>query len=517
MALPPPPPPPPSLLLLALFLVAMSGSRQEGALARESGAEFSRAAFPDEFIFGAASSAYQYEGAVKEGGRGPSIWDTFTHKHPDKIADKSNGDVALDSYHRYKEDVKIVKELGLDAYRFSISWPRILPNGSLSGGVNNEGVKYYNNLINELISNGLKPFVTIFHWDLPQSLEDQYGGFLSSNIINDYVDYAEVCFREFGDRVKHWITFNEPLIFSAMGYASGTFAPGRCTPGIVGNCPTGDSGREPYIVGHNMLLAHAATVKLYKNKYQGPQMGKIGITLTTKWFVPIFNTKTNYDAAERALDFAYGWFMEPLTQGDYPFNMRVLVGDRLPNFSKEQSELVKGSFDFIGLNYYTASYVYSTPISNSATKNYDADSYTNTTGVRDGVPIGAATALSWLFVYPKGIRDLLLYTKTKYNNPVVYITENGVAEANNGTLSLKEALKDDTRIYYYRKHLLYVNKAIREGADVRGYFAWSLLDDFEWNSGYTIRFGIHYVDYKDGLKRYPKKSAYWFRKFLKRT
>nr|XP_010943555.1 beta-glucosidase 12 isoform X1 [Elaeis guineensis] len=409
-----------------------------------------------------------------------------------------------------------MKEMGLDAYRFSISWTRILPNGSLSGGINKEGIDYYNNLINDLISNGLKPFVTLFHWDSPQGLEDQYGGFLSNRIVDDFRNYAEVCFREFGDRVKHWITFNEPWSYSVGGYASGILAPGRCSPSEVGKCSAGDSGREPYMVTHHQLLAHAEAVKLYKRKFQESQKGKIGITLVCHWMIPYSNSQSNGNAAERALDFMLGWFMEPLTKGDYPLNMRALVGSRLPKFSRQQSKLIKGSFDFIGLNYYTSRYAKDLPIGNAINITYNTDSAANLTVVRNGLFIGPRAASSWLYIYPRGIRDLLLYTKARYNNPIVYITENGVSEFNNGTLSLEEALKDNTRIDFYRQHLLYVRGAIREGVDVRGYFAWSLLDNFEWVDGYTIRFGINYVDYKDGLKRYPKSSALWFGRFLKK-
>ncbi|KAJ6804219.1 beta-glucosidase 12-like [Iris pallida] len=257
---------------------------------------------------------------------------------------------------------------------------RILPNGSLSGGINKEGIDYYNNLINELLSQGLQPFVTLFHWDTPQGLDEQYGSFLSPRIVKDYYDYVEVCFREFGDRVKHWITFNEPHVFIDYGYASGIFAPGRCSSWEIGKCKNGDSGKEPYIVGHHILLAHAAAVDLYRNKFQKTQNGKIGITLDCNWMVPYSDSKSNVDAFERGLDFVFGWFMDPLTQGDYPFNMRALVGDRLPKFTEQQSKSIKGSFDFVGLNYYSTSYVYSLPIANTVNKSYNTDSYTNQTG-----------------------------------------------------------------------------------------------------------------------------------------
>ncbi|XP_043690847.1 beta-glucosidase 12-like [Telopea speciosissima] len=500
----------PVLLLGCLLLLVNSV-----AVASQDSVSFNRSSFPEGFIFGTASASYQYEGAAQEGGKGPSTWDVFTQRYPGKIKDHSNGDVADDSYHKYQEDVGIMKEMGLDAYRFSISWPRLLPHGKLSRGVNEEGIIYYNGLINELISNGMRPFVTLFHWDLPQALEDEYGGFLSPHIIDDFRDYAELCYREFGNRVKHWITLNEPWSLSIGGYDLGIHAPGRCSK-FVGNCSSGNSATEPYLAGHHQLLAHAAAVKVYKDKYQASQKGKIGITLVSHWMVPFSKDVSNYVAAQRALDFMFGWFMQPLAYGHYPKSMRSLLGNRLPEFSKEQSVMVKGSFDFLGLNYYTANYAANSPYSNSVNKSYFTDFHANLMGVRHGVPIGQKTGSAWLYMYPRGIWELLLLTKKRYNNPTIYITENGVSEVNNDTLTLEEALKDNMRIEYHRRHLIFIRKAIKEGVDVRGYFAWSLLDNFEWGDGYTVRFGINYVDYKNGLKRYPKHSAIWFKKFLQR-
>ncbi|XXG56627.1 hypothetical protein AAC387_Pa03g3993 [Persea americana] len=499
--------------LLGFLVVVVLLAGEVVSSAQNKSALLNRSSFPEGFIFGTASAAYQYEGAVKEGGRGPSIWDTFTHKHPEKITDHSNGDIAVDSYHRYKEDVRIMKEMGMDAYRFSISWTRILPNGRLSGGVDKDGIKYYNNLIDELISNGIKPFVTLFHWDSPQKLEDDYNGFLSYNIVTDFRNYADICFREFGDRVKHWITLNEPSSF-CIGYTSGTFAPGRCSS-WAGNCSTGNSATEPYIVAHHQLLAHAAAVKLYRERYKASQKGVVGITLATLWYIPYSSSKSDHDAARRAFDFANGWFIDPITRGDYPSSMKSLVGRRLPKFSKEQSVMLKGSFDFLGLNYYTANYAANAPQSKNVHPSSLTDARTNITALRNGVLIGPQAASSWLHVYPKGLRDLLRYTKKRYDNPIIYITENGVSEFNNRTLPLHKQLEDNMRIDYHRDHLSWLHTAIREGVDVKGYFAWSLLDNFEWADGYTVRFGINYVDYEDGLKRYPKKSAIWFKKFLK--
>ncbi|KAJ7947513.1 Beta-glucosidase [Quillaja saponaria] len=504
-------------ILLLGFLVLLSSLTAIKAvtpLANFGVAFLNRTSFPAGFIFGAASAAYQYEGAANEGGKGPSIWDTFTHKHPDKIQDRSNGDVAIDEYHHYKEDVGIMKEMNLDAYRFSISWPRILPKGKLSGGVNKEGINYYNNLINELLAKGLQPYGTIFHWDLPQTLEDEYGGFLSSHIVNDFKDYAEICFKEFGDRVKHWITMNEPWTYSMGGYALGTLAPGRCSSWLNNNCTGGDSSTEPYIASHNQLLAHAAAVEVYRNKYQTSQKGSIGITLVCHWMVPFSNKKSDQDAASRALDFMFGWFMDPLTSGDYPNAMRSLVGNRLPKFSNEKSKLLKGSFDFIGLNYYTADYAAHAPPLSNARPSYVTDSLANLSTERNGIPIGPVTALSWLHVYPRGLKELLVYVKRKYNNPPIYITENGYVDFNDPDILLEDALLDTYRVDYYYRHLYLLSQAIKEGVNVKGYFAWSLLDNFEWGSGYTVRFGINFVDYKNGLRRYPKLSASWFKNFL---
>ncbi|KAG5580631.1 hypothetical protein H5410_051258 [Solanum commersonii] len=476
-------------------------------------APFNRTSFPPDFVFGASSAAYQIEGEALKGGRGPSIWDTFTRQHPEKIFDASTADVAADFYHRYKEDIQLLKQVGLRAFRMSISWSRILPYGKVSKGVNPEGIKFYNNVFNELIANGITPFVTLFHWDTPQTLEDEYKGFLSSKIAKDYGDFVDICFKEFGDRVKHWITLNEPLSYSMNGYTKGTFAPGRCSK-YVGNCTEGNSATEPYIVAHNLLLAHATAVKIYRDKYQKSQKGKIGVTLVTHMFVPKINTPQGLKAPLRALDFMLGWFLDPITYGDYPASMRAMVGRRLPRFTVEESKLVKGSMDFLGVNYYTTYYASPLLSVNKVNLSYTTDNHADLSPLKDGKPIGTPTALDWLFIYPKGIYGLMLHIKEKYNNPPIYITENGMAEANNSTMSLKESLNDDMRIKYYEGHLWFLSKAIKAGANVKGHFVWSFLDDYEWDAGFTVRFGLTFVDYKNGLKRYHKKSSYWYKKFL---
>lgn len=458
--------------------------------------ELNRSSFPEGFVFGTGSSNYQYEGAVSEDGRGKGTWDIFAHT-PGMVKDGKNADVAIDHYHRYKEDVQIMKNMNTDAYRFSISWPRIVPTGKLSDGVNQAGIIFYNNLINELLANGQIPYITLFHWDLPQALQDDYGGFVSENIRKDFKDFVDICFKEFGDRVKHWVTFNEPFSYTL-------------------------STSDWYKSTHNQLLAHADVVELYKTTYQA-QNGAIGIGLNSHWFKPYSTDPLDQKAAEDALDFMFGWFIQPLTTGEYPASLVSYVGDKLPKFTAEQSKSLIGSYDFIGINYYTSMYTANAtkPIplqsasggADGVNSVFKIVNVTLTDKNKDGTYIGAWAA-TWLYVCPKGIQDLLLYTKEKYNNPTIIITENGMNEVNDPTLSLEEALMDTNRIDYFYRHLYYLLSAMRQGVKVQGYFAWSLLDNFEWNDGYTVRFGINFVDYENDLKRHPKLSARWFRKFL---
>ncbi|KAH9329022.1 hypothetical protein KI387_001130, partial [Taxus chinensis] len=264
---------------------------------------FSRADFPREFIFGAGTSAYQVEGAVADDGRKPCIWDTYTHSG--KMLDGSTGDISADQYHHYKEDVRLMFKMGLDAYRFSISWSRLIPDGK--GAINPKGLEYYNNLINELILHGIEPHVTLYHFDLPQSLEDAYGGWIDPQIIEDFRAFAEVCFREFGDRVKYWTTFNEPNAFPSLSYDSGWWPPQRCSyPFGLHNCSAGDSTVEPYIVAHHILLSHAETVKLYREKFQAKQKGFMSIVILMMWIMPLTNSSKDIAATQRTFDFQNG-------------------------------------------------------------------------------------------------------------------------------------------------------------------------------------------------------------------
>ncbi|KAF7124159.1 hypothetical protein RHSIM_Rhsim12G0135400 [Rhododendron simsii] len=470
-----------------------------------SAAQINRASFPKAFVFGTASSAYQYEGAVKEDGRGPTVWDKFAHSFG-KVLDFSNADVAVDQYHRFDEDIQLMKDMGMDAYRFSIAWSRIFPNGT--GEINQAGVAHYNNLINALLAQGIQPYVTLYHWDLPQALEDRYNGWLNPQIIKDFAIYAETCFQKFGDRVKHWITFNEPHTFTTQGYDVGLQAPGRCSVFLLPFCRAGNSRTEPYIAAHNVLLSHATP----------KQRGALGVAFDVIWYEPATNSTDDQIATQRAQDFQLGWFVEPLILGNYPNTMIDRVGDRLPRFTKAESALVKGSLDFVGINHYTTFYARNDTSNIIGILLNDAfsDSGAITLPFKDGLKPTADRANSiWLYIVPHGIRSLMNYIKEKYGNPPVIITENGMDDANNPFTSQKDALKDEKRIKYHNDYLSNLLASIKEdGCNVKGYFVWSLLDNWEWAAGFTSRFGLYFVDYNDKLKRYPKDSVQWFKTFL---
>ncbi|NP_001127755.1 dhurrinase-like B-glucosidase [Zea mays] len=473
--------------------------------------------FPPSFIFGAATSAYQIEGAWNEGGKGPSTWDDFCHKYPEWIADGSTGDVGANSYYLYREDVRLLKEMGMDAYRFSIAWSRILPKGTLEGGINHKGIEYYKRLINLLKENGIEPYVTLFHWDTPQALVDSYGGFLDDRIVKDYTDFAKVCFVHFGDTVKNWFTFNEPQTFSSFSYGTGIFAPGRCSPGQKCANPTGNSLTEPYIVAHNLLRAHAETVHEYNKHYRGNKDAQIGIAFDVMGRVPYDNMFLDDQAQERSIDYNLGWFMEPVVRGDYPFSMRSLIKDRLPYFTDDEKEKLVGSYDIMGINYYTSRFSKHIDISPkySPVLNTDDAYAAQETKGPDGNTIGPSMGNPWIYMYPNGLKDILMFMKNKYGNPPVYITENGIGDVDtkDKPLPIKDALNDHVRLDYLQRHISVLKDAIDLGADVRGHFTWSLLDNFEWSAGYTERYGIVYVDRGNGCKRRMKRSAKWLKKF----
>ncbi|KAG7582381.1 Glycoside hydrolase family 1 [Arabidopsis suecica] len=504
-------PPWPLLLLLLLSSFTSGESSPSVEKIKFDTGGLSRQSFPQGFLFGTATSAYQVEGETHQDGRGPSIWDAFV-KIPGTIAKNATAEITVDQYHRYKEDVDLMKKLNFDAYRFSISWSRIFPEGS--GKVNWKGVAYYNRLIDYLVQKGITPYANLYHYDLPLALEKKYKGLLGRQVVNDFADYAEFCFKTFGDRVKNWMTFNEPRVVAALGYDNGIFAPGRCSKAF-GNCTEGNSATEPYIVSHHLILAHAAAVQRYRKYYQAKQKGRIGILLDFVWYEPLTRSKADNLAAQRARDFHIGWFIHPIVYGEYPKTMQNIVKERLPKFTKEEVKMVKGSIDFVGINQYTTYYMSEPhPTTKPKALGYQQDWNVDFSFAKLGKPIGPRAYSYWLYNVPWGMYKALMYMKERYGNPTMILSENGMDDPGNVTLA--QGLHDTTRIKYYKDYLTNLKKARDDGANVVGYFAWSLLDNFEWLSGYTSRFGIVYVDYKT-LKRYPKMSAQWFKQLLKRN
>ncbi|XP_076434590.1 lactase/phlorizin hydrolase-like [Babylonia areolata] len=479
------------------------GGRPTGKVYMEDDFKVLYDQFPEDFAWATATSAYQVEGGWNEDGKGESIWDRWTHDgHANNHA---TGDVACDSYHKYKEDVKLLVNLKVTHYRFSIAWSRVMPDGTRSS-TNQAGVRYYDNLINELLRHGIQPMVTLYHWDLPQVLQERYGGWLNEQIQEFFVDYARFCFEKFGDRVKLWITFNEPPIITILGYGQGVFAPGISNLAV-----------NQYIAGRNLILAHAKTYRLYRSTFAASQKGQVGITINYGWSEPLDPLNpSDVEAAERSIQFYGGWFGHPiLVNGDYPDVMKWRVGNRsveqglkesrLPAFSEEEKQLIKGTADFLGSNFYNAGLVSDDPQPAAQPPNYYNDQATK--GATDPTWIGSGSG--WLWVTPFGIRKMMNWFKANYNNIPVYITENGISDRNG-------SLYDDHRIHFFRLYISEVLKAIKlDGCNVRGYTAWSLMDNMEWNTGYSERFGIHHVDFDDPARpRTPKASARWFRTLI---
>eukprot|EP00929_Paragymnodinium_shiwhaense_P059971 TRINITY_DN29996_c0_g1_i1.p1 TRINITY_DN29996_c0_g1~~TRINITY_DN29996_c0_g1_i1.p1 ORF type:complete len:587 (-),score=104.70 TRINITY_DN29996_c0_g1_i1:569-2329(-) len=459
--------------------------------------------FPPGFSFGVATAAYQIEGAAAEGGRAPSIWDDFSRKtHTTEHG--ATGDVACDHYHRYATDVEAMSRIGVQAYRFSISWSRILPD--CDDVVNEEGVQFYSDLIDALLAKGITPWVTLYHWDLPSACEAKFGGWLGpkEDVTTAFGAYARTCFQRFGDRVTNWITLNEPWCAAQLGFGSGDHAPGRSDQGDT----------EPYLAAHNMLLAHAEAVRIYREDFAFEQGGRIGLSFNTDWRQPRDgNSAADVRAARQAIDFALGWFADPVYFGDYPSCMREACGDRLPRFSEEESRRLKGSSDFFGINSYSSNYAA------PAQKDLGGGGWWQDIGVEwwHTDKDWERTDMDWPIV-PWGFRELLLDIQRRYQpRDGIYVTENGCAhesdlstdlDARAGAIEPKvwqggdgtedfasETFEDPKRVRFFKAHLSAVHAANAGGADVRGYFAWSLLDNFEWAYGYTKRFGIVHVDY----------------------
>uniref|UniRef100_A0A224XNE6 beta-glucosidase n=1 Tax=Panstrongylus lignarius TaxID=156445 RepID=A0A224XNE6_9HEMI len=456
--------------------------------------------FPKGFLFSAATASYQIEGAWNVSGKGENIWDRIVHTDPSFIYNKENGDVASDSYHKYKEDVQLLKYIGFDFYRFSLSWARILPRGT-KDFVNKPGIDYYNDLIDDLLANGIEPMVSLYHWDLPQHLEDR-GGWLNATIIQFFEDYANVVFSAFGDRVKWWLTINEPISITS-GYGTTELAPALNLHG------TGD-----YLSGHNLLRAHAKVYHLYDKMFKPKQKGRVSFAMNGEFSFPRKNTIDDYNAAERWNQFSLGWFLHPVysATGDYPPVMRDYIDrnsasegrafSRLPYFTEQEIKEIRGTYDYLALNHYSSTLATTGVSGEQPSRIRDANVQLSFD------PKWPTSQSPWLRVVPVGFRKVLNWVKDQYNNPQVFITENGFSDYN--------ITKDYGRISYYESYLSNLSAAMYEdGCNVFGYTAWSLIDNFEWRAGYSQRFGIVQVDFDDPNRpRTKKASAEFFKQLI---
>jgi beta-glucosidase len=437
--------------------------------------------FPDGFLWGTATASYQIEGARDADGKGPSIWDTFSHI-PGKIHHDENGDVACDHYHRYRDDVALMAELGLNAYRFSISWPRVLPQGT--GTANSKGLDFYRLLVDALLERGIRPFITLYHWDLPQALQDR-GGWGQRQTAAAFGEYAALMGRTLGDRVENWITLNEPLAATVAGHIFGVHAPGETNPQLA------------FQVSHHLNLAHGHAVRALRATVPN---AIVGITEVSMPVYPASDSEADRAAARRYDGFANRWYWDPVLKGEYPPDILDRLGPMAPRIEPGDLEVVSPAIDFFGHNSYTRAIVKDDPDS----------VLTGVTQLKaEGRP---HTEMGWE-VYPDHLYDALTRLARDYDAPAIYITENGAAfvdEIANGIVH------DPQRVDYLRTHLESAHRALRDGVKLKGYFCWSLLDNFEWSHGYSKRFGIVYVDYAT-QKRTVKASGRFFSECARRN
>jgi beta-glucosidase len=428
--------------------------------------------FPLDFRWGAATASYQIEGAAHEGGRGESVWDRFCST-PGKVRNGDSGDIACDFFHRYRDDVGLMRELGLDAFRFSIAWPRVLPAGR--GPVNEAGLDFYDRLVDELLAHDLEPWATLFHWDTPQALEDE-GGWPARSTAEAFVEYVEAVVARLGDRVRHWITHNEPWVHAWIGHAWGQHAPGRT------------SESDAVAAAHHLLLSHGWGVEAIRRAVPD---ANVGITLNLAHAYPASDTPEDEAAAWRVDGEGNRWFLDPVFRGAYPADLLERNELVAPHLRDGDLDAISVPLDFLGVNNYFRFVVSATSNGPRLERDVEAE----------------ATDMGWE-VYPDGLHRLLVRVASDYEPREIYVTENGAAF---GDVRVHDGrVHDPERTSYIAGHIDAVARAIADGAPVRGYFVWSLLDNFEWSHGYSKRFGIVYVDYPT-LERVPKDSFYWYR------
>ncbi|HEX9250030.1 MAG TPA: GH1 family beta-glucosidase [Gemmatimonadaceae bacterium] len=434
--------------------------------------------FPDDFLWGTATSAYQIEGSPTADGAGRSIWHRFSHTPGNTWLDQT-GDVACDHYRRYKDDVAIMAELGANAYRFSIAWARIFPQGS--GTVNKKGIDFYSRLVDELLKRGIKPNATLYHWDLPEALDDR-GGWLNPDIAKWFGDYAATMFEALGDRVEMWSTLNEPWVVTDGGYLSGVLAPGH------------SNLFEAPIATHNLLRSHGTAVERFRST-NAAKKGKIGITVNLEPKYPASDSPEDLAATRRADAYMNRQFLDPVFLGRYPEEMREIFGDAWPEWSDDDMRLIKQPIDFLGVNYYTR-----------RVERFHPDHLPLKTK-HVPQPQHIETDTKWE-VFPEALTRVLLWVTERYGKPAVYITENGAAFYD-PPHTIEGKIEDPLRVEYYRQHLRAAHEAMKQGVDLRGYYAWSLFDNYEWSHGYSKRFGIVHVDYSTQQRTIKSSGRYY--------
>jgi beta-glucosidase len=433
-----------------------------------------RITFPEDFVWGVASSSYQIEGAWNEDGKGESIWDRFSHA-PGNIMNGDTGDVACDHYHRYVEDVALMRDLGVQAYRFSVSWPRVLPKGK--GDANPAGLNFYKSLVEELSRNGIEPWVCLCHYDLPQALQDE-GGWANPHITEYFAEYSGLMARELGEVVKRWVIFNEPRCIAWLGHLTGIHAPGMKNLELA------------LKVSHQLQLAQGKAIQTLHDFDKNFQIGTI---VDLNVVHPISDDKKDVEAASRLDALWNRWYTDPLFKGEYPH----LAAELGLKPDREDMDLIKQRLDFLGVNYYTrvlAAYDPSDPVTHARV-------------VAKNTP---TTEKGWE-IYPDGLYEVLVRLQKEYDDPMLYVTENGVAFEDIVTKGGR--VQDDDRVAFLRDHIASTYRAVRDGVRVYGFFVWSLLDNFEWAEGFSKRFGLVRTDYET-LKRTPKKSYDWYKNVI---
>lgn len=439
-------------------------------------------AFPENFTWGAIASAYQIEGAWNEDGKGESIWDQFS-RLPDRVLNGDTGEIATDHYHRMPADVRLMKEIGLDSYSFTISWPRILPEGT--GKVNLKGLDFYDRLVDELLSADIWPKATLYHWDLPFPLQER-GGWPCRDSIDWFGEYAAVAFDKLADRVNLWATHNEPWVAAFLGYGIGIHAPGI------------NDATQAFQAAHHLLLAHAKAADIYRSGNYG---GEIGLILNLNHLIPGSDREEDIQATQRVYDETHSLFLDPIFLGKYPEKFLEWLGPNQPLIEAGDLDLLKGSSDYLGINHYNSDKVYYDHFGGWLKARLEPYS----------APGWGVTQMGW-GINPAGLKKEVLNIVNNYGHPKIFLTENGCAALDqpdeNGFVN------DLDRIRFLKEHIIALHEAIQEGANVKGYYVWSILDNFEWERGYSKKFGLIRIDPKT-LDRIPKHSAAWYSDVIK--